>query len=169
MERLKQLDEEASLMFAPSDRIRIIIAGGGALVLMEYISRMTHDIDVLAVEPRCEVQQLMEHYDLNMDVISYSHFFPFNYEDRLVPVDIDGSMIDFYTISLEDAIISKLCSPRDKDFNDITSPRVLASIDWDVLERLATSEDELRSNLMSDFRYREFLDAYHEYVRRFRP
>lgn len=47
IERLELLDEEASLRFDSDQRLHLIIVGGGALVLMEYIARGTHDIDAL--------------------------------------------------------------------------------------------------------------------------
>ena len=77
--RLKDLDEEASLLFPHAERIRIIIVGGGALVLMEYLNRSTHDIDVISVSHR--IQDLMGKYDMNSDVMTYQNSFPYNYED----------------------------------------------------------------------------------------
>ena len=77
--RLKDLDEEASLLFPNAERIRIIIVGGGALVLMEYLNRSTHDIDVISVSHR--IQDLMGKYDMNSDVMTYQNSFPYNYED----------------------------------------------------------------------------------------
>lgn len=77
--RLKDLDEEASLLFPNAERIRIIIVGGGALVLMAYLNRSTHDIDVISVSHR--IQDLMGKYDMNSDVMTYQNSFPYNYED----------------------------------------------------------------------------------------
>ena len=77
--RLKDLDEEASLLFPNAERIRIIIVGGWALVLMEYLNRSTHDIDVISVSHR--IQDLMGKYDMNSDVMTYQNSFPYNYED----------------------------------------------------------------------------------------
>lgn len=47
--RLQALDEEVSLLYPDAERIHMVIVGGGALVLMEYLSRSTHDVDVLSV------------------------------------------------------------------------------------------------------------------------
>ena len=38
VKRLLALDEEVDLMYPGPDRIRMVIVGGGALVLMEYLS-----------------------------------------------------------------------------------------------------------------------------------
>ena len=111
----------------------------------------------------------MESYDINMDVQTYVNNFPYNFEDRIKPLDIDGKIIDFYTASLEDIVIAKLYSFRDKDQADITSPAVLEALDWERLHHLATAEDEAKLNAINEFRYREFLDSFCDYERRFRP
>ena len=67
--RLKELDEEASLRFDSADRLSLIIVGGSALILMEYISRATHDID--AMEASQQLQDLLQDYDINMNVQTY--------------------------------------------------------------------------------------------------
>ena len=47
IERLKRVDEDASLLYDDDRRFRMVIVGGGALILLETISRATQDIDVL--------------------------------------------------------------------------------------------------------------------------
>ena len=167
LDRLAHLDEEASLMFPAADRIHIIIVGGGALVLMEYISRSTHDIDVLQVSH--QIQDLMLRYDMNTRVQTYINNFPINYEDRIIPVDLHGKIIDFYTASLEDIVIAKLYSCRDTDRKDLTTPEVIGSLNWDLLHHLATSENEAHASALNETRYREFLSAYYDYERKYRP
>lgn len=144
----------------------MVIVGGGALVLMEYISRSTHDIDILSVSH--QVQALMERYDINMRVQTYINNFPYNYEDRIQPVGISGKVIDFYTASLEDVVIAKLYSYRDRDYEDISSPEVLKHINWDILHHLATAEDEAHASAMNERCYQDFLKSYREYERKFR-
>ncbi len=94
LKRLLSLDEEVSLLYPDAERINMVIVGGGALVLMEYISRSTHDIDVLSVSHR--IQELMLKYDMNTQVQSYINNFPYNYEDRLRAVPLHGRIIDFF-------------------------------------------------------------------------
>ena len=154
IERLKRLDEDASLMFDDDRRFRIVIVGGGALILLETIDRATLDIDALSVSR--ELLPLLERYDINALVAAYINNFPYNYEDRLHKLEIESSKIDFYTASLEDIVIAKLCSFRDTDRQDVISPEVLKEIDWDLLEKLATDEDELKANI-SDRGYSEFM------------
>ena len=165
--RLKELDEEASLRFDSADRLSLIIVGGSALILMEYISRATHDIDPM--EASQQLQDLLQDYDINMNVQTYTDNFPYNYLDRVEPLPIKGKIIDFYTASLEDIVIAKLHSYRDKDFEDVCSPQVLEALDWEKLHFIATSDDEAKASSMNEFRHGEFLSRFQEYEERYRP
>ena len=169
IQRLKDLDEEASLLFDNDnvERLHLIIVGGGALVLMGVIPRGTHDIDV--IDASHNLQSIMEKYDINARVQTFINNFPCNYEDRIRRLDIDGKIIDFFTASLEDIVIAKLYSYRDTDHKDITSPDVVNQLDWDLLHHLATADDEAMSSALNERSYKEFLDSFYEYERRFRP
>ena len=166
LERLQMLDEEVGLLFPDSDRMRLVIVGGGALVLMEYLTRSTHDIDVLAVSHK--IHDIMASYDMNTAVQTYINNFPYNYEDRLHPIKLDSRVIDFYTASLEDIVVAKLYSYRDKDQADITMPEVIKHVDWDRLEYLATDDNEAHASALNETRYQEFLLAYRDYERKYR-
>lgn len=63
LERLARLDEDADLLFDDDRRFRMVIVGGSALILLETITRATHDIDALDVSP--EIVDLLEKYDIN--------------------------------------------------------------------------------------------------------
>ncbi len=167
IQRLRELDEEASLRFGLAERLSLIIVGGSALVLMEYIARGTHDID--AMEASRQLEDLLADYDINMNVQTYINNFPYNYLDRVKPLPFKGKIIDFYTASLEDIVVAKLYSYRDKDYEDVCSPRVLQAIDWERLHFLATSDDEAKASALNEYRYREFLSRFEEYERRYRP
>lgn len=166
-ERLKRLDEDAALLYDDARRLRLTIVGGSALILLEVISRATLDVDALEASP--ELLKLMERYDINCRVQTYINNFPYNFEDRLKKVPIEGKKIDFYTASLEDIVIAKLFSAREVDRQDIISEKVLQNIDWNRLEHLAMAEDELKASVLNDKNYAEFLVNYEEYVRRYRP
>lgn len=165
--RLARLDEDAALIFGDDRKFRLVIVGGSALILLETITRATLDIDALDASP--ELVQLLEKYDINMRVGTFVNNFPYNYDERLVPVPVGGQCIDFYTASLEDIVIAKLYAGRDKDIQDITDERVLKNIDWEKLEHLANAEDEARASALNQFRYDEFLDLYKNYAERWRP
>lgn len=167
IERLRRLDEDADLIFDDDQRFRMVIVGGSALILLEAVSRATHDIDALDVSP--QILGLLEKYDINTNVGTYINNFPYNYDDRLVPIPVGGHRIDFYTASLEDIVIAKLCSYRETDVQDIISDGVLKALDWDKLEHLATAEDEAKASALNSFRYADFKASYDEYVERWKP
>ena len=112
---------------------------------------------------RKRLERLDEDADLMIDN------FPYNFQDRLQPLPFGGTKVQFYTPSLEDLVIAKLCSFRDTDKADVESKAVRNSLDWDLLEHLATDEDELRASILNDWRYRDFYIRYQEYVERWRP
>ena len=87
----------------------------------------------------------------------------------LLPISFGGTKVQFYTPSLQDLVIAKLCSFRDTDKADVESEAVRNSLDWNLLEHLATDEDELKASILNDWRYRDFYIRYQEYVERWRP
>ena len=164
-ERLLRLDEDADLTFDEDIEFECYIVGGGALMIMGYITRATHDIDILHTVPNT-LQKLFAEYDMNCHVKAYMTNFPNGYEERAKKINLDTKRITFYTLSLEDLVISKLCSDgRDKDFVDIQSEKVVKDIDWDVLEELANN---VRNNLFSSFALENFNGNYSDYVRRYK-
>ena len=145
--RLERLDEDADLMIDNNDRYQMVIVGGSAFILLGKLTRATHDIDALSV-PK-ELYSLLGKYDINTDVEAYIDNFPYNFQDRLQPLPFGGT--------------------RDTDKADVESEAVRNSLDWDLLEHLATDEDELRASILNDWRYRDFYIRYQEYVERWRP
>jgi len=163
LKRMELLDERVDLEFDGDIRFLIIIVGGGALVLRDYIARSTDDIDLLNVDKR--LQELMKLYDMNSDANAFLFSFPYNYEDRAKHI-WSGEKIDYYTASLEDMVISKICANRDEDFEDFEA--VSEMIDWVLLDKLATDEDELRLISMSDRGYQDFKACYENFKRMYR-
>lgn len=154
LERLARLDEDADLLFDDDRRFRMVIVDGSALILLETITRATHDIDALDVSP--EIVDLLEKYDINTRVGTFINNFPYNYDERLVPFRLNGRRIVFYTASLEDIVIAKLYSDRATDIQDIIAPGVIRAIDWDRLEYLATAEDEAKDSALTNSTMRNF-------------
>ena len=76
-------------------------------------------------------------------------------------------MVKFYVLSLEDIVISKLCSngsdDRQKDIIDINSEKVINDLDWDRLAELA---EIVESQQFSNIAREDFLWNYKDYVRR---
>jgi len=163
-ERLELLDTDAAALFNDGVKYHVYIAGSGALLLMGYTSRATSDIDVIdATDTLCD---LFDKYQMNSRIAAHVNSFLFNYPDRVKPL-WSGEKINFYTVSLEDVVISKLCAGRPPDIDDLKM--VAKYIDWDKLEHLAFDEDELRTIKMSDRQYSEFKHAYEKYIEEFRP
>lgn len=80
VERLLRLDEDAALMFDGPGRFSCILVGGSALILLGYISRATHDIDMLRTPP--ELLTLLEKYNMNNNVSAHMDNFPDDCLDR---------------------------------------------------------------------------------------
>lgn len=165
-ERLRRLDEDADLLLDGPERYRILVVGGSALVLQGHLSRATHDIDLLNVP--AVLHGLLSKYDMNSRAEAYFSNFPYNFEDRLVPLPIQGSKLDFYTPGLEDLVVAKLCSNRDTDRADVDASTVRSALDWQLLDTLARSEDEAKASALNDRCYQEFLTRYEAYVARWR-
>jgi len=164
LDRMQRLDRRASLEFKEAGRFQVVIVGGGMLVLRGYIARSTEDIDILDADSR--LFDLMELFDMNGRVNAYMNSFPYHYENR-IDLIWSGKKIDYYTASLEDVVISKICAGRGKDIIDISE--ISDNINWETLERLAKDEEELRLIKMSARDYMNFEATYEEVERRFRP
>ena len=165
IERLIRLDEDVELSFPEDIMFKCYIVGGGALMIMGYVARATHDIDILEVIPG-SLRKMFSKYDMNCDVAAYSDNFPLGYEERAKRIDIKTHRIEFYTLSLEDLVISKLCTTRNaQDKTDIETENVTTKINWDELERLANS---MKSSMLSSINYENFYYNYRNYVERFR-
>lgn len=169
-ERLIRLDEDVDLdeRYDGLD-FKCYIVGGSALLMMGYITRATHDIDVLQTVPN-NLRELFKKYDMNDRVIAYATNFADGYEERAIKVDIKTQRVTFYTLSLEDLVISKLCTTRDekrknKDDVDIQNERILKELNWNRLEELAKN---LELSMFSSINIETFKSNYNEYVRRFR-
>lgn len=164
--RLLAFDETASLILPEGDYYMIIV-GGGALILLDSIHRMTHDIDSISRLPK-QLEGLLEQYDINTRVLAYECNFPYNYKDRIVPVDIKTKIIKFYNSSLEDIVVSKLYSSRDSDFSDITNPLLLEKLDWEILDRLVNEPEEAYYSTLNQRSYNELVVNYKEYRKEYK-
>lgn len=159
--RLLKLDEEVSLSLDNNDVCyEMVIVGGGALVLIDKLTRATRDIDAISY-PK-ELQPFLEKYDINNSVLAYMNNFDPDYYDRRIPIDIPSKKIRFFSASLEDIVISKLFSNRPKDKQDINNPIIRNSIDWNKLDEIINSED-FKDNMLNEHQYKMFLYNYRDY------
>jgi hypothetical protein len=164
--RLKEMDTEVQLSFKGSERYQVIIVGSSALILLGLIEKKTMDIDTIHVSEK--LYPFLEKYDINTRAETYINCIPMNFEDRITHFH-KGRLIDFYVLSLEDIVVAKLCAARQEDKEDIISKDVLKNIDWELLEYLATDDDELKAASLNERNYKDFLYDYSEYVRRYKP
>jgi hypothetical protein len=162
-DRLREFDRAVALLH-PGRTLRLVLVGGGAMVLLGCLARSTADLDALNV-PR-ELAGLMARYDINCRVTAYLDHFAYNLEDRLVPLDLGTTAVECYSASLEDVVASKLYSERDSDARDVRRPEVLEMLDW---ARLAEVAEDLRDSKMNDRRYGQFLHNYGEYRKEHGP
>lgn len=168
IERLESLDMELCLKYDNSLRASIIIVGGSALILMNMLTRYSYDIDTLACSE--EILEFMDKYNMNSDVVAYLDCFPEDYKSRLKRIPTSCVILQVFTPSLEDIVISKLASPRSKDDLDIHSPAILDSVDLNLLEELVNNST-VQEGFLSDRARRNFEIDYSKYledVRRYR-
>ncbi|WP_294835929.1 DUF6036 family nucleotidyltransferase [uncultured Eubacterium sp.] len=160
LNNLLDFDRDAELMFGNNGiKYKCYIVGGGALLILNLIPRVTHDIDVL----NCTGQHLislMADYDININVSAHIECFADGYQERATKIDLDTKLIDFYTLSVEDLVVSKLASGRKKDMEDIHHKKVVDSINWDKLDELIELTTE---GMLSDFSINELRDFYKDY------
>lgn len=168
IERLESLDMELCLKYDNSLRASVIIVGGSALILMNMLTRYSYDIDTLACSE--EIHEFMDKYNMNSDVVAYLDCFPEDYKSRLKRIPTSCIILQVFTPSLEDIVISKLASPRSKDDLDIHSPAILNSVDLNLLEELVNN-GTVQEGFLSDRARRNFEIDYSKYledVRRYR-
>jgi hypothetical protein len=155
--RLLEFDRAVALLH-PGRSFRLVLVGGGALVLLGCLARATDDLDALRFP--AELLPLMEKFDLSARVLAFEDQFAYHVDDRLVPLDLGTKAVEYYSASLEDIVASKLYSNRPKDADDVRRPEVLERLDWDRLAEVV--EDMARSKLV-ERRHRELLHSYRLY------
>ncbi len=158
---LLKVDEETSLILSNSKKIAVVIGGGSVLLIKDLIDRQTIDIDTLGSYE--DLESLFNKYEMNSRMNAFSDSLPENYENRLEKIPLPTKALDYYMLSVEDLVIMKLFSNRDKDHKDITGRALLDSLNWDLLQDIVDSGE--LSYTFNERRYKEFLDKFQEYVK----
>lgn len=164
IERLINLDKEL-YMYAlrnkvNTSKIDMLIAGSSALILNGITISKTADIDVLKLSHYIE-EELLERYDMNSRVMGVESSIPYNYEDRIIKLDLETKIIQYYLLSIEDAVCSKIQANRGKDWEQINNSNILEQIDWTKLKICA---EEMHESLITDEQFRWFLARYNDFV-----
>ena len=60
-------------------------------------------------------------------------------------------------------MIAKLFSYRDTDRQDIIKDTVVQALDWELLDQIARSDEEVKLNALNERNYQDFLYNYEEY------
>jgi hypothetical protein len=102
---------------------RIVIGGSGALILQDWLTRSTEDVDVVDEVP-CEIRSMYSALDdlerlYGLRLAHFqSHFLPVGWENRLRSLGSFGAL-EVSLIDPQDVVLSKLFSARDKDLADL--------------------------------------------------
>lgn len=168
-ELLVRVDTETFLSIGElQPHAHMVIVGGSAFILSDLTRRpVTCDVDVFAVDSAI-AGIVAEYTAFNGSVAAYADEIPYNFEERLVKLDMRTKCVDYFTPCLEDLAVMKLYAWRPNDISDLTSPAVLESIDWDLLSRLVHDDDEARASALFERRYREMVSTYEDYERRWK-
>lgn len=163
---LLQVDEEVGLLDLKINyKPVIMIVGGSSFILQDLSSRnVTHDIDVL----RCDqaIKEIIDKYSIiNSQVITYEDSLPYNYEDRLIKLEIDAKNVEYISPSLEDLVVMKLYGARPNDLQDINSEEVINNIDWKMMDYLVFDHDEAYSSNFIRQRYYEMVEEYKNFAK----
>lgn len=106
---------------------------------------------------------------VNGAVSAYADEIPYNFEDRLVDIELETKAVIFKTPSPEDLAVMKLYAWRPNDIADLTSPSFLEKLDWNLLDQLVHDKNEAQASALSMRRYREMVDTYERYREEYRP
>lgn len=164
--RLHLFDEEL-YAFAISEglqdtRVRLDIVGSSTLMFHNIDIPVTEDIDVIKMS-RYIHPDFFEKYDFNTRSTAIENYIPYNYIDRMEKLDIDTKIIDYYIISIEDAVVCKIVAGRLKDDDHLNSNNLIERINW---KKIKTCAEEMKLTFVDDYHYHMFVLQYNNFVRK---
>ena len=167
--KLQRIDENIffAQQAAPSKKFDVVIVGASALLLCDLSSKgATKDVDVLSAEASVR-QFLYEDPDFNSQCLAYVLCLPYNFEDRMVAIDLGLRTLSVFVPSQEDLAVMKLYRWEDPDKADLTAPEFLERLDWELLDHLVHSPDEAAASRCAlpeqDREFKNLLFNYAEY------
>ena len=150
---LLDVDEEVFLLHGEINPHPTVVIVGGAAFLLRVADSV--------------VRQVMASYpNINGAVASYGDQIPYNFEDRLVPINIPSRTIDYMTPCTEDLAVMKLYASRPNDIQDIDGAAQRGLIDWELLEKLVYDHNEASASALSPNRYKELVYFYEQFKRK---
>ena len=163
---LLEIDEEVELEVGTGGRYSVVIVGGAAFMLADLTSRnVTHDVDVLRADEAIQ-NVLLRHRQLNTQVQVYADRLPKGFEGRLARIPIETAAVVFFRPSAEDLAVMKLYSWRKQDQIDLMSAKMLAKLDFDLLDRLVYDDSDAKASSLTSLTYRKMVEVYE---REFKP
>lgn len=138
-----------------------VITGGSALVLHGCLEKATFDIDF--IELSSVLDKFLRHRSdkiFNSASQVFLYLFPEDFLDRIIPIDIKDTKIKYYLVSLEDMVVAKLLSYRDKDIADIRNPEVVRRLDLELLSRLVEERAKCAANMTAGSILRAVFEEY---------
>jgi len=109
------------------ENVTLHCLGGFVLALLYNLPRPTADIDYVHINPLPAQEHLLAIAGLGSKLAKKHKLYlqrasiadlPSNYEDRLVELDLRLYHLRIFTLEIYDLVLSKICSPRPKDFED---------------------------------------------------
>lgn len=138
-----------------------VITGGSALVFHGCLEKATLDIDF--IELSSALGKFLRHRSdkiFNSASQVFLYHFPEDFLDRIIPIDIKDTKIKYYLVSLEDMVVAKLPSYRDKDIADIRNPEVVRRLDLELLSRLVEERAKCAVNMTAGSILRAVFEEY---------
>lgn len=166
LDRLHKFDEEIYLDALNNDelnyRFRVDIVGSCCLLLNEINIPVTEDIDIVRITAYVS-DELLQKYDMNTRASGLVNFLPYNYEDRMIKFNINTKIVDYYILSLEDAVVAKIVAARQKDDDHLMASNLAQKIHWPTLK---ICMEEIKLSLLNEKDYTWMVNRYNNYCRR---
>lgn len=158
---LKERDLMVHLEF-PTERFKVYIVGGAALMIYGQISKITNDIDIIKISDD-RIRDLVVKDPMNERVKSTLDSFSIAADGRAIPIEIkEGTLaIDYYMYSLEDIVCSKLYTGRRKDLLDLKNDYIKNQINFSLLDKIIY--EEMKIDCLNERRWNELVEYYKRY------
>ena len=135
------------------DPLRLVIGGAISMILAGYLSRQTHDIDVVNEVPmeirkhHAKLHEIAKRYRLELGHFQ-SHYLPAGWESRIHWWS-DFRHLRVYLIDPYDFFVGKLVSVRDKDRDDLRA--MVGRLDKSkIIERLPWASGQLSAQRLRE-------------------
>ncbi len=167
--KLRRIDEDVffSGVITEGKKAAIVIVGGSALLLRDLSSKqVTKDVDVYEVEESIR-EAILSDPDFNTGCAAYGANMPFNFDLRLVEVELGLMAMRVLIPSLEDLAVMKLYRWEAPDVADLTNPSFIAQLDKELLDHLVSDPEEAAASRIAepemDREFKNLLFNYAQY------